>query len=414
MVDEQRQIEKLRCILDVARHMAATTDLDVLLGMIVDAARQVLDCERASIFLYDAATRELYSRVATGVESIRFPADRGIAGTAAQKRTVINVPDAYADARFNPEIDRKTGFRTRNLLTFPLENLGGELMGVLQTLNKVSGPFDPDDEELARVLSAQAGVALHRWRLLEEYAEKRRMARDLEIARSIQQTLFPKENPTVAGYEIAGWNRCADETGGDCYDFIPLPDGPLAIFMADATGHGIGAALIIAQCRSLVRAVLSITPDVAAVMNRVNRLLVQDLQADRFVTAFLGVLDPVQHTLEYVSAGQGPLLFVSATGAESRSATGVPLGILEDFPYEAQRFDFLPASTVALLTDGFYETENAAGDQFGEERVTEFIAQRPGVPLADLIGGLHEAVRTFRAGGSQADDLTAVLIRRNG
>ena len=226
MSTEPRQIENLRRILDVARQMAATTDLCALLSTIVDATRQVLECERATIFLYDATANELCSRVATGVESIRFPADRGIAGAAASQRAVVNVANAYNDPRFNPEIDKETGFRTRNLLTFPLENLNGELMGVLQALNKAGRPFDAQDEELARVLSAQAGVALHRWRLLEEYAEKQRMARDLEIARSIQQTLFPKENPIVAGYEIAGWNRSADETGGDCYDFIPLEDGP--------------------------------------------------------------------------------------------------------------------------------------------------------------------------------------------
>ncbi|HQL53164.1 MAG TPA: GAF domain-containing protein, partial [Phycisphaerae bacterium] len=134
--DPNQQIMQLRRLLDVTRQMAATTDLSQLLGTIVDAARAVLNCERATIFLYDRATNELFSRVATGVESIRFPADRGIAGAAAQQRVVVNVPEAYADQRFNPEIDRQTGFRTRNLLTFPLENLDGELMGVLQALNR--------------------------------------------------------------------------------------------------------------------------------------------------------------------------------------------------------------------------------------------------------------------------------------
>lgn len=410
----QSQIEKLRRILEVTRHMAATTDLDALLAMIVEAAQQVLDCERATIFLYDSQANELYSRVATGVESIRFAADRGIAGAAAQQRIVVNVPDAYADPRFNQEIDKRTGYRTRTLLTFPLENLNGELMGVLQTLNKRSGPFDAGDEELARVLSAQAGVALHRWRLLEEYAEKQRMSRDLEIARSIQQALFPKENPQVPGYDIAGWNRCADETGGDCYDFIPLPDGRLAVLMADATGHGIGAALVIAEFRSLVRATLSVTQDVGTVADRVNRLLSEDLQGNRFVTALIAVLDPQRHHLDYVSAGQGPLLFLSAGKHEARCATGVPLAIIDDMHYEAQRFHFDPGSALVLLTDGFYETLGPDRGQFGEERVTAFVTARAHVPLGELIAQLHEAVREFSAGGPQADDLTAVIIRRSG
>jgi phosphoserine phosphatase len=221
------QIEKLRCILDISRRLAATTDLDELLSMIIEAARQVLDCERATIFLYDPERHELFSRVATAAESIRFPADRGIAGAAATQGAVVNVPDAYADPRFNPQIDRETGFRTRNLLTLPLENLDGDLMGVLQALNKPAGPFDRTDEDLACVLGAQAGVALHRWRLLEEFAAKQRMARDLELARTIQQAQFPEDAPVVPGYQIAGWNRPADETAAIATTSSPCPTDAL-------------------------------------------------------------------------------------------------------------------------------------------------------------------------------------------
>ncbi|MDD4868567.1 MAG: SpoIIE family protein phosphatase, partial [Mycobacterium sp.] len=346
--DPDRQIEKLRRLLDITRQMAASTDLSELLGTIVDATREVLDCQRATIFLYDRHTSELYSRVATGVESIRFPANRGIAGAAAQQRIVVNVPDAYADPRFNQEIDRQTGFRTHNLLTFPLENLSGELMGVLQALNKSDGPFGAADEDLARVLSAQAGVALHRYVLLEEYAHKQRMARDLELARRIQQALFPEHTPAIGCYEVAGWNRAADETGGDCYDFIPLAGGRCAFLLADATGHGIGAALVMAQCRSLVRAMLSVTQDLSAVGARVNQFLGHDLLDDRFVTAFVGVLDPQRHRLEYVAAGQGPLLFLSRDGVDARGAGSMPFAVLDDAAFEVEHFDFAPGDAAVL------------------------------------------------------------------
>jgi phosphoserine phosphatase len=410
--ENDRQIQNLRRVLEVTRQLAVTFDLTPLLGTIIDAACQVLDCERATVFLFDAATRELYSRVATGGESIRFPADRGIAGAAAQQRVVVNVPDAYADPRFNPEIDKRTGFRTRNLLTFPLENLDGELMGVLQALNKSGGPFTTADEDLARVLSAQAGVALHRYLLLEQYTEKQRMARDLELARKIQQALFPKTSPAIPGYEVAGWNCPADETGGDCYDFIPLDDGRYAFLLADATGHGIGAALVIAQCRSLVRVMLSVTQDLSAVAARVNQMLCHDLMDDRFVTAFVGVLDPQRHRLEYLSAGQGPLLFVSSAGTETRGAGGLPLAILDDFAAEVEHFDFAPGATAVLLTDGFYEATGPRGEQFGEERLIAFVQRRPDLPLDALVQQLHAEVRQFTNETPQTDDLTAILIRR--
>ena len=414
MTDPQRENDKLRRILDVSRYMAATTDLDILLGTIVEAACEVLECERATIFLFDRDTDELYSRVATGADEIRFPADRGIAGSAAQTRACINVSDAYTDDRFNPEIDKKTGYHTRNLLTFPLENLNGELTGVLQALNKHERPFDDDDEELARVLSAQAGVALHRWRLLAEHVEKQRMQRDLDIARDIQLALFPKKDPDVAGYQIAGWNRSADETGGDCYDFIPLDDGRLAILLADASGHGIGAALVIAQCRSLVRAMLSVTHDLQRIAVSVNNLLEHDLAEDHFVTAFLGLLDPQRHEIKYFACGQGPLMLVTPDGVENRNASDVPFAVISDYPFgEPSTFPLCPGATLVLLTDGFYETADSQMELFGEERVAAFVQRHATDTPEGLIHKLHQAVREFCNDGPQTDDLTAVLIRRN-
>lgn len=414
MADLRRENENLKRILDVARYMAVTTDLDVLLGTIVEATCEVLDCERATIFLYDGRNDQLYSRVAKGVDAIRFPADRGIAGAAAKQRVCVNVPNAYADNRFNPDVDRKTGYLTRNLLTFPLENISGDLIGVLQALNKRSGPFGEDDEHLARVLSAQAGVALDRGRLLEEYAEKQRMQHDLEIARSIQQALFPKQNPRLDGYEIAGWNQSADETGGDCFDFLHLQDGRLAVFLADATGHGIGSALVIAQCRSLLRALLSVSRDLQTVAVGVNKLLADDLQDDRFVTAFIGILDPQRNVIDYISGGQAPLLHVSSNGVDSRAAGALPLAVLPDFTFDSpQRFEMVPGSTLVLLTDGFYETASPGGELFGEERVAGIIQAGVNTPLTELIDRLHAQIREFSGGAKQADDLTAVLIRRN-
>jgi phosphoserine phosphatase len=414
MHDLQRENEKLRRVLDVARHLAATVDLDALLGTIVEAACGVLDCERATIFLHDKQTDELYSRVATGEPQIRFPANRGIAGTAAVQRAIVNVPDAYADDRFNIEIDKKTGFRTRNLLTFALEDLHGDLVGVLQALNKRGGPFDDEDERMAGVLSAQAGVAVQRWFLLEEYAEKQRLARDLDIARDIQQAIFPDENPIVEGYEIAGWSNPADETGGDCYDFFALPDGRLAVLLADATGHGIGAALIIAQCRSLLRAMLSVTDDLAVIAERVNDLLAEDLADSRFVTAFFGILDPVRHEMRYVAGGQGPLLFMKPGGeVESRRASGLPFAVLRGTTYDPPPpFELSPGSMLILLTDGIYETASPERELFGESRVIGLVRENASSPLEEIVSRLHAASVLFSAGAVQADDVTAVLIRR--
>lgn len=395
--------------------MAVTPDLDTLLRTIVDASCEIMECERATIFLYDAPRDELFSRVAKGEAGIRFPADRGIAGSAAKQRACVNVPDAYADARFNREVDKKTGFTTRNLLSVPMENLEGALIGVMQLLNKREGAFDGTDEEHALALAAQAGVAIDRGRLIEEYAEKQRMSRDLELARGIQMALFPKKNPEIAGWEIAGWNKSADETGGDCFDFFSLADGRMAIFLADATGHGIGSALIIAQARAALRAVLTSTQDLSQVTAAVNRLLATDLSDDRFVTAFIGILDPKAHKLDYISAGQGPLLFVSAAGCDTRGANGLPLAVMEDIEFNRiGTYRFEPGDTLVLLTDGFYESTNRADEQFGEQRVADLVRDGTKSTLTEIINKMHESVLQFVQGLPQGDDLTAVLVRRNG
>jgi phosphoserine phosphatase len=413
--DLGKHLADLQAVLEVSRDLAATTELDVLLAKVEHAARGVLECERATVFLYDRERDELYSRIATGVDQIRFSASRGIAGEVIHTGEVINVPDAYADERFNPEIDRKTGYRTRNILSFPLLGFDNTAVGVLQVLNKNNGSFDPWDEELVRTFGAQVGVAVQRQMLLEQYAEKQRIQRDLNIARSIQQGYIPKEPAAVEGFDVAGWNKPADETGGDCFDYLKLPNGNLAITLADATGHGIGPALVIASCRAHFHAAISINEDLATVVPLINNLLNADLPGDRFVTAYFGVLSPATGTLSYVSAGHGPLLRYDAATDEITElpANGVPLGIVADFPFgPPDELQMKSGDMMILTTDGFFEWANAKAELFGSHRIIEIVKANRHLSSAEIIQRIYEAVLAFSGGTVQADDLTAVVIKK--
>jgi len=420
MVDDQRRIADLERLLDVSRRLGATVELDPLLAAIADAATSVLDCERATVFLLDRQTQELCSRLATGIAAspiaeIRFPVGRGIAGEVAATGVPIDIPDAYADTRFNPEFDRKSGFHTTSMLTLPLSGHDGTTVGVLQVLNKRGGPFGGRDTEIATFLGTQAGVAIQRQMLLEEYATKQRIERDLNIARTIQQGLLPKEQPRVPGFDVAGWNRPADLTGGDYYDFMSLDDGGLAITIADVTGHGIGPALVVSETRALYRAVVRQAHDLAAAADQVQALLAQDLPEGRFVTAFFGVLDPARSAVRYVSAGQGPILaYSAATGEFAELPTqGLPLGIVPELPYEPTvEQPLAPGDMLVLLTDGFFEWSNPAGEQFGTQRVHDVVHAHRAAPAEQLIALLYDAVIEFAAGSPQADDLTAVIVKR--
>ncbi len=414
--DTEEQLADMKGVLEVARQLGATVDLRTMLTHIQQASRKVMECERASVFLYDAKTDELYSYVATGVEEIRFSARRGIAGAAVQGRQPINVPDAYADDRFNREVDQQTGFRTRNILSLPLVGLDDAVVGVLQMLNKARGSFSTWDEQLAATLAAQAGAAIQRQMLLEQYAEKQKLERDLDIARRIQQELLPDASPTLKGFDIAGWNKPADQTGGDAFDFMPLDGGRLAITIADATGHGIGPALVIAECRALLRATALSSNDPAEVIVRVNDLLVEDLPADRFVTCFFGLLDPTEATLRFSSGGHGPLLLFRAADEQIAElhATGLPLGIMPDMTCEpADPIVFRPGDMMVLVTDGFFEWMGPDGEeQFGVGRIVDLIRRNKTQPAATLIETLYQEVVRFGAGTAQADDLTAVIIKK--
>ena len=426
--ERQKHLSALVKVLQISRDMVATTDLDELFGVIIQRSMELMEAERATLFLYDSETDELVSRIAAGAKEIRFSAGAGIAGAVARSQRTLNVPDAYADERFNREVDRQTGFRTRNILAVPLLDYSSQLVGVLEVLNKTSGPFGPEDVGLAETLAAQAGVVLQRARLLEHYIQKQRMEQALQIARQIQQELLPGEDPHPPGFDVAGWSSPADETGGDIYDFLDLGDGRWMLLLAAATGQGVGPALVIAEARAMLRA-LSIPDgdapnggaaggdalDISTVMAKVNNLLAMDLSSSRFVTCFFGVLDAPAGHVRYASAGQGPILFYSR-GTDQFSeldATDLPLGVMPDTEF-AEQIDLKlhPGDILAVITDGFFEAGDPDGQLFGTERICEVIRNGRDLSPREIIEQLRREVDQFTRSAPQTDDLTAIMVKR--
>ena len=206
-------LDDLATLLRVSREIGPALDLDTLLRRIEEATLRVIGCERVTVFVLDKERRELRSRFATGGQEIRAPLDRGVAALAFQTRRTVSSPDATCDPRFNPEVDRATGFRTRNLLAVPLIGYDKQSVGVIEFLNKSSGGFTDADEEMAATLASLAAIALQRQMLLEEQSEKKKVDRDLDTARKIQRSLLPERDPTIEGFDIAGWSK-AGRCGG--------------------------------------------------------------------------------------------------------------------------------------------------------------------------------------------------------
>ena len=406
----------LEPILAVAAKLAAPFDLKTMLREVVNAAKLVLESERATVWLYDPKADELVLEVATDVEAIRVPAGMGLVGSCAKNRRLINVRDCYADARFDPSMDKRTGYRTRCMLTLPLIDHKDELVGVMQVLNKAEGVYEGGDEQLATVLAAQCAIALQRVRMTEALIEGEKMRQQLEMARVVQMSTLPSTMPSVQGYDVYGTFRPADLTGGDTFD-LALIDQGLLVVLGDATGHGIAPALSVTQMQAMLRMAFRMGADLETAFVQVNNQLGTYLADDRFVTAFIGLLDPAAHRMRFHSGGQAPIVFFeAATRSFARhKPTSFPLAAraLKSLK-PAVTVDMAPGDIMVLLSDGIYEYRDAHDEEFGEQRVEAIVREHHEKPAAQLAAILLGSVQAFAGNAMQEDDMTVVLVKRKG
>ena len=412
--ERQLSTRDMEAILRVTRGLAAPFDLATMLGEVVAAAKQVLAAERGSVWLYDEPANELVLEVATGIKPIRVPSGSGLVGACARERVIINVPDCYADPRFDSSVDKASGYRTRCMLTLPLVDHKESLVGVMQVLNKRDGIFDAYDEALATALAAQCAVALQRVRMMGALIEGERMRHELEMAREVQMSTLPAAMPALDSYDVCATFRPAELTGGDTYD-VALVDGRLLIVLGDATGHGIAPALSVTQMHAMLRMAFRLGADLDTAFIQVNNRLAETLADDRFITAFIGVIDPTTDELRFHSGGQGPIFIHRAADRtwERYKPTSFPLGAM---PLASVRpavsTRLLPGDILTVVSDGIFEYENAHAEQFGEARVQELIAANRERSMADVLARLNASVATFASGALQQDDMTAVLVKR--
>jgi phosphoserine phosphatase RsbU/P len=414
VVNESISVDQMTLVLEVSRQLAVTPDLDALLRAIVDASMRLLQAERASIFLHDPGPDQLWTKVAHGTGEIRIPSDKGIVGSAFKNNCLINIPVAYDDPRFNREVDKKTGFTTRNLLTAPMVDLQGKPVGAIQIINKIGGAFCGADEMLVQLLADQAGVAIQRYRLQQEAIKTVELQREMDLAKKVQQALIPKHLPDCAGLDCAGWNQSASTTGGDAYDLWRLPDGRLAAFLADASGHGLAPALVVSQARTLVRALANIEPSPAKILAAVNARLADDLENGMFVTAFLAFLDS-DGAVSWFSAGHGPVLLRRGleTELEVLEPPAPPLGVLNEWAEEpCCPYQLSAGGALILCSDGIFESFNPDMEQFGEERVHAVLDRMREKSANETMVELRTEVTAWQRGREASDDQTIVLIRK--
>jgi sigma-B regulation protein RsbU (phosphoserine phosphatase) len=315
-----------------------------------------------------------------------------------------------------------------------LEQLHSELLLPLSAHDKLLGfislgpkrsdePYSRTDVRLLKSVAAQTGLALENARLMsaiaDEVAQRERLNREVEIAREVQERLFPQTLPPIIGLDYAGACRPALGVGGDYYDFLALPGGRLGIAIGDVSGKGIAAALMMASLQASLRGEATRAPDnLAALIANVNRLVYEASSANRYATFFYGQYDPATRQLTYVNAGHNPPMLFHNNGTNwqvTRLETGgTVVGLLESFPYEQATVRIAPGDTLLAFTDGISEAMNNADEEWGEERLREAVKHCSGSKPAEIITQLMQSADAFANGAKQHDDMTLVVLCSQG
>ena len=279
------------------------------------------------------------------------------------------------------------------------------IAGALEGLDARSAAQTALAQEVARLTTA----------IGREMAQRERLNRELEIAREVQEHLFPQRLPSVPGLDYCGRCRPAREVGGDYYDFLELPEGRLGIAIGDVSGKGIGAALMMASLQASLRAQASVGHDLAELMKRVNNLIYKASSANHYATAFYAEYDPRSGQLSYVNAGHNPPAILRKSDAMCqvfRLGTGGPvIGLLQQSSYEQASFPVKPGDLIVLFTDGLSESMNAHNEEWGEDRLIEFARTWHGAPAFEAMTRILSAAEAFAAGAPQHDDMTLVVLR---
>lgn len=410
----EKRLEDLETLLDLAVQMTGVKDVQRLLELIVASATRLVEADRTSLFLLEE-DGSLWTRVAERSEPIRLRPGWGIAGLVARTGETVSIPDAYEDPRFSREVDRQTGYRTRSILCLPLRDPSGEVLGVIEAMNKRGdAAFDEDDEERLRALCSHAALAIASQRWLDGERARQKAASEMDVARRIQVGLLPRTMPAFRGFRFAAWQETADQTGGDYYDLIAAAQGSFDLLVCDVSGHGVASALLMTATRAYLRALHLGESNPEKLMERLNKLLIPDMPPDAFVTMTLLRLAD-DGTACYVAAGHcPPLVFrTRAASFELYEETDLLLGFRSGIGYRAHPIDELrQGDLVVLLTDGLYELTSPDGTPWGLDNVMATIASSAKQGADEVVAALRAGAQAHRGPGARQDDITVLVAQK--
>jgi sigma-B regulation protein RsbU (phosphoserine phosphatase) len=330
----------------------------------------------------------------------------GIIGHVIATGQTVIAPDVRLDPHY---VQGRAG--TISEIAVPIVS-GGSVIGALNLESNTLDAFSEADVEFLEFFAVAAAISIEKAVLHREMLEKHRIEQQLRIAKEVQLALLPAAGPSLEGYDVAGTNVPSWEIGGDYFDYLPQPDGRLGVAIADVSGKGVPAALIMATFRAALRAQRVGNMTLDAIAGRLNRILLDSMDSSRFVTAFYGLLEPRTGEFGFANCGHNPPLLLRAAGTRELLVSGGPaLGMWHGATFEPGEAFVLPGDTLVLYTDGVVEVMNPSGEMFGVERLEDVI-RRQGA-ARDLVDAVVDATRAFAGRRGYEDDFTLVIIRRD-
>jgi sigma-B regulation protein RsbU (phosphoserine phosphatase) len=417
----ERQARVLRVLQSSLGDLLQHRPLAQVFDQVLDLLFQAVPAERGAVLLTEGSPPQLVIKASRGRQGdVIKSVSRSISRRVLEDRVLVLIPNVFEDESLRAQ-DSILSHGIRSAICAPLwyvppreaGQAEGEVIGVVYLDSRLkSHSFSEEDAEVVTALASVAAAKIENAKLIEESLEKRKMEQDIRLAAQIQRGLLPDAAPVLEGWTVAGSNRPSRAVGGDYYDFV-LEDGRLLIALGDVAGKGTSAALLMTVLRAAVRANWC-EADPAVAIEKINRMVCQNVPDGRYVTFFLATLDPVSGLLTYVNAGHNPPLVVRAAGSVERlEHGGTVLGMFETLPYDHGTVLLWPGDALAVFSDGVSETLDAAGDEYGDDRVAAVINRFPVAPASDLQDEILKDIDVFSAGERPTDDRTLVVVRRN-
>lgn len=410
---------KLRAVLGLNRAIGASLSLDDVLPRLLDGLLEVFpQADRGFAVLAQPPSGKLRVRA----RRTKHPGEalprisRTLIERVASSRQAILSADAVADTRFKANESVLVG-SIRSVMCVPVIGGDGQCLGVLQVdSGDVRNRFEADDLEVLAGIAGRAAQAIEQALAHDERVEREQLSRDLELAHRVQQGLLPSRPPELPGYEIFDFYAAARQVGGDFFGYVPLAGDRLAVVLADVSGKGVAAALLMAALSADVRYCLASEPDLGRAMSRINESFLRGGWDDRFATLVVVVLQPERDAVTICNAGHLPV-FLREPGGTVRQVAGdlgnLPLGMVADHDFRSCTIEVPPGGAFVLCTDGVTEAMDPDGRCYGLQRLEAVLADAGGG--ASLIGrGILADIDRHTAGVSGSDDVCLVCVRRQG